>query len=679
MKKLILSIFAAIVAFSASAAFTGTIFYEENFIEMALESDVPVDGWLTKGNGLEPKGEIPRHFFMNSSGKPLDYVLITAGTDTYAMANTQFDGGAPADQWLISPKIEVPYDEFSVSFLAVAYAGKGAMQTGNNTFDVYVSEGGTEKEDFVKIGSSAVKSDQSIEFVPKSCVFCASGYKGKEIRLAFVTTGSNVGFTGFTNISLAQYAVSIGNNLTSAFVKPDQDINIDYNFYVKTPKACNYLKATLELENGKTFEQRVRKNFYSASLTSAVAVTTRVTFNKVGTLQDGETLSYKLTLEPEFEGAIPVSYTGTVVCPTISYPNNVVVEEITATGCGYCPRGTAALHYYLDTYPGTETQGKAIAIAVHGYMNHEDPMNVGVEEYLQKLMAFSFAGGYPAAMFNRGAKQMDPSAKAEVESEMDKASYSYAKINKVNVPTLGIVNEWDIYGREMTVNYSVKNAYKTLNLPLNASVVLIENGVQGFNSNYAQTNYFYSDDAANIKSTYGEWLVPYIKPFLSGGELGQHEVPASKMVYEHVARLCYPTFYGVTFNEEWEEDQYKDFEMKFKIPENVNNIKNTELVLIITDAVSNRIVASDIMPFSQFAQVTEVNEVETENISISKSDNQINVVAENGTNVEVYSIDGVKLGNYTVVGGRVEIAPAAGAVIVKASNSKETKTAKLIF
>lgn len=677
MKKLILTFCAALAVFSASAAFDGTVFYEEDFINMAIDSDVPVDGWLTKGNGLAPYGDIAPIFFKDDD-KVLDYVLLTAGQYTYAMANTIYEGGAAADQWLISPEIEVPYDDFAVSFRAVAYCAMGQMKNGQNTFDVYISEGGTEVSDFVKIGSSAVKSDTNIEFYPKDCVFCASGYKGKKVRVAFVTTGADVGFTGFTNISMAQYSVEVANNLTTSFVRPGEQMAVDYNLRMKTPLPCNYVKATLTLENGKTFETRVRKNLYASSITSAIGVVTRITFNNVGVLADGESMNYTLTIEPEFEGAIPVTFTGTINCPVYSYINNVVVEELTATGCTYCPSGIAALEYYADKYKGSETQGKTINIAVHGYVNHPDPMSEGVEEYEQKLKGLTNSG-YPAAMFNRGASQLQPTAKAEFEAEIEKASYTYAKINKVEAPVLDLEHDWDVIGREVKVNYSVKNAYKSLNLPLNAAIVLIENGVKGNNSNYAQTNYFANRTASDVTSLYGSWLVPYISKFLSGGELGQSTVPASKMVYEHVARLCYPTFYGTTISEEWNEDEYQTFDMTFKVPENIMDIKNTEVILIITDAESSKIVASDIIPYSEYTKVSEVSEVEAGNISIAKGGNQVEVVAEDGTVVEIYSLDGAKIGNYTVVGGRLDVAPAAGAVIVKASNATETKTAKLLF
>ena len=103
------------------------------------------------------------------------------------------------------------------------------------------------------------------------------------------------------------------------------------------------------------------------------------------------------------------------------------------------------------------------------------------------------------------------------------------------------------------------------------------------------------------------------------------------------------------------------------------------MILIITDAESSKIVASDIIPYSEYTKVSEVSEVEAGNISIAKGGNQVEVVAEDGTVVEIYSLDGAKIGNYTVVGGRLDVAPAAGAVIVKASNATETKTAKLLF
>lgn len=677
MKKLLLTVCSVLVALSSSATFTNTNFYEENFVKMGSDAGqiAPKDGWLTEGNGLEPKGEIPQAFYQNEeNGGWYNYILLNAGTACYAMANTCFGEGVAADQWLISPEIEVPYDNATLSFTAAAYCAMGQMPEGRNTFKVCVSEGGTDKGDFKQVMEHQVVSSRNTEIVTKNYAVAVNGYKGKKIRLAFVATGTNVGFTGFTNITLGQYMLQIRQNLSNEFVSEGEQMEVYYNFNIKTPLACSFLNGTLEM-NGETINVQSDEKPAMGNA-GTTPQTLQIDIPKLGTLKKGETMNYTLTLTPDFEGAEPSVITGTFICPEKSYLANVVVEELTATGCGYCPRGFGALQYYHEKYPGTETQGKAINIAVHSYMNHPDPMNEGVEEYCNKLSAIT-GTGLPAANFNRAVAGKDPSSKDAFEAQIAQVSYNEAKITKVEVPVLDIPDLWDVIGKEMTVTYNVKNAFNTLSRPLNASVILIEDNVQGFNANYEQTNYYYNMEASSVES----WLRPYMLKYLPGGELGVHDIPASKMVYDHVARLCYPTFYGEKIAEEWTADEDQQFSFTFKVPANVMNIEETSVVVLVSDPNNyDHIVASDVMSYKDFMKVSEVNEIGVSPLNIVKDGETIKVTGENGTAVEVYALDGTLLGSYTVNGESLTIAPAwKGLVVVKASNAVEAKAAKVIL
>ena len=73
---------------------------------------------------------------------------------------------------------------------------------------------------------------------------------------------------------------------------------------------------------------------------------------------------------------------------------NVVVEEYTGTGCGYCPRGIAGMMKLRDTFGD-----RFIGIGIHRY-NDSDPMFISKYE----RMAWS---GAPKCILNRG-NQIDP-------------------------------------------------------------------------------------------------------------------------------------------------------------------------------------------------------------------------------------------------------------------------------
>ncbi len=187
----------------------------------------------------------------------------------------------------------------------------------------------------------------------------------------------------------------------------------------------------------------------------------------------------------------------------------VIGEEGTGTWCGWCPRGAVAMEDMANKYDGF-WQG----IAVH----NGDPMVVSAyDSGLGTLI-----GGYPSALVDRGA-DIDPT---QMEDDflqrilIDPAATMTTGANYNS--TTGVLNV------SLTVDWQMaaSGAYKI-------ACVLVEDGVTGSGSGYAQTNYY--NGGGNGP--------------LSGGGVADwttagSPVPASVMVYDHVARAICPDFDG---------------------------------------------------------------------------------------------------------------------------------------
>lgn len=682
MKKIFLTIAASCAITGASYAAVSTPeFFSQDFLEMSAENDHPVDGWLTLGNNAAVQ-ELDSEYFKPEGPY---YTIINYGSMSIPFATTDFTDGSSADQWLISPEIEVPYDDATLYFEVCAYTAKGMLGDGNSDrhpYKVMVSEGGTEKSEFKTILSNEIVENATKEVTTQVRAVGFTGYKGKKIRVAFVAEGSNIGWTGFTNIHLGQYILQINDNLTPEIVSIGDTPNVDYNFKIKAPVTCPSVSATLEV-NGKTVDTKQVKKAFGSSTSYSLQIA-RFTFNRVTTITDKSGATYTLTVTPDFEGAVPTVITGSLNVAQFNYPSNVVVEEGTATGCQFCPRGIAAMEYYHDTYKGEDGKGKVIGIALHGYMNYFDPMSTGVDDYLAKIKALNRVTGLPQAIYNRATRGAWEIDKSQVETLLAQTSYNTASINKVEVP---LANEiYDLYGKTVKVNFSVKNGYDSADRNIAAAVVLIENNVKGNDSGYKQENNYYNMDASSFLSTYrgygaGEWIIPYMTKFLSGGELGDFEISFSKMTYQHVARGIFPSFFGMSLRDAWVADENRTFDLEFKFPDNVMDLDNTEAVLLITDADTNRIVASDIMPASAFLRYEDsgVSNVALPGVSICKSNGFLHIDAPQGSEAQIYNIDGVALGSYTV-NGSIELNLASkGVVVVRVSTPDGVQTSKLTF
>ena len=182
----------------------------------------------------------------------------------------------------------------------------------------------------------------------------------------------------------------------------------------------------------------------------------------------------------------------------------VVVEEATGTWCQYCPRGAVYMEMMSNKYPDFFA-----GIAVH----NNDPMTVtAYDAAMGQLIT-----GYPSALADR-MSVVDPS---QIEQPfLDRL---------VVAPTAFIIPgaTWDSSTRTLNVSISA-DFQSAANNNYKLAVVLTEDEVTGTTSAYNQSNAF------------------------SGGSLGPMggfeslpiPVPASQMVYDHVARNLVPSFSG---------------------------------------------------------------------------------------------------------------------------------------
>lgn len=191
--------------------------------------------------------------------------------------------------------------------------------------------------------------------------------------------------------------------------------------------------------------------------------------------------------------------------PVVPAAGKVVVgEEATGTWCPWCVRGTVFMDRFEQDYGPYW-----IGIAVH----NGDPMVVA--DYDAGIGGL--VGGYPSALVDRGS-DVDPSA-------MTNDFFSRLQV----APTALITNSatWDPGTRVLDVTVTA-DFQSGANDQYKLACVLVEDGVTGTDAGYAQANAYAGG---------------------GNGPMGGYEnlpspVPASQMVYDHVARAIQPAFLG---------------------------------------------------------------------------------------------------------------------------------------
>lgn len=188
--------------------------------------------------------------------------------------------------------------------------------------------------------------------------------------------------------------------------------------------------------------------------------------------------------------------TFTLVAAQAAPHRAVLVEEGTGTWCQWCPRGAVFMDKYNSLYPDL-----FIPIAVHN--GSTDPMLL--TEY-DKFMAFP---AFPNSRVNR-TDDIDPSATEgpfldEIGITPDAKLTAGARFDEAT--------------KKLDVSVEVEFLQNTTG-QFYVTAVLTEDSVTGTASGYNQAN-AYANNAAGV---------------MGGYELLPNPVPASKMIYDHVAR-----------------------------------------------------------------------------------------------------------------------------------------------
>ena len=190
----------------------------------------------------------------------------------------------------------------------------------------------------------------------------------------------------------------------------------------------------------------------------------------------------------------------------------VIGEEATGTWCGWCPRGAVALNWMDKEYKGY-WQG----IAVHNGDPMADPdYDNGMAPYI---------GGYPSGLVDRGP-------------DIDPSNFKQDFLQRIVVApkgeiTNGAVLNGNILQVSLTVEFqsSVSGSYKL-------ACVIVEDSVTGTSPQYYQANSYSGGGAGPLIDVDGtDWAN------MPGN------VPATSMIYRHVARSIAPSFTGELLSE----------------------------------------------------------------------------------------------------------------------------------
>ena len=569
-------------------------------------------------------------------------------------SNSSTEEGGSADEWLVSPVIylEDAPDKMMLAFDVLSFGAEADPK-----FEVYASTDGDSRDDFSSQALYVGRTTNSMKtLVTKRIYKAVSGISSATTHLAFVNKSRNAQILGFYDIELSEYILDVQNQIKGHFSEP-ADIPVEIEVGIMTPEPCEGFTAVLSCDG----EEQVYTT--SKQLGSSYTVT-QVNFDNPLHLDYNQSLTYTITITPNYEGATPAVYTYDMSC-TQGYPPTCVEEEGTATWCGWCIRGIAGIKQFSDEYGD-----RFIGIAVHG---EADPMYQ--ENYISHLKSECGITGFPMASFNRTVTG-DPYNRETVESILSKPVGYTVDIKKVEYN--------DDSNHRVSVTYAPKLAFDTNSADITAAVVVVEDGVIGNNMEWNQTNYYSGYNQEQIENSYGKGAWEYFRQYCDK----QSVIPYPLMRYDHVARGIFNSFngggQGAALPASWKQDTEQEFTLSFDMPlqteGGVQNWENTHIIVLLIDNGTGRVLNAA----ETGADKYETSGVDTctlgNSADIYRVGDSLYVSLEGSGKLEVFNTYGYLVYSMPVQGNqRLDTSAFSGPVILRLSRGNDSYVKKMIF
>lgn len=516
---------------------TAQVFFEQDF-ENGIEPMTLIDV-----DGFTPHPNVAAYPDAWNAVNP----AFGNGTNV-AVSNSWYSPAGAADDWMITPAIEITNENTVVSWSA-----KAQDASFPDGYEVLVSTTGNEVADFTDVIFSTAA--EVTEFTERSAAL--GDYVGQTIYIAWRNNSNDKFLLLVDDIkveAIQALAVSATAFSTTQYHQIFDDVEIITTITNDGANTINTLDVTwtdgtstytdnltdLGLGNGQSIDYAHSTTFMP---TAAITYDIQVTISN----PNGET-------DDETDNVVDGRISAVSVVPV----KRMVLEEGTGSWCGWCPRGFVAMEDLIAQYPET-----FIGIAVH----NGDPM--AFAEYDNNIGL----SGYPSCNADRVLLDVGVST-------ADFQSYYNQLTQRVSPASVDATAAFDPATGEVTIE--AKATFRTLidDLDMRMNVVILEDSIQGSGSGYNQAN-FYSFQSQNI-------------PLVGAGldwQAAPNPILAGDMYYNHVARAIIGGYFGENvFPDNVTADQEVTQTYTYTVPASYNPELMSAVVMLIdgnTGAIVN--------------------------------------------------------------------------------------------
>ena len=292
--------------------------------------------------------------------------------------------------------------------------------------------------------------------------------------------------------------------------------------------------------------------------------------------------------------------TGFLITLKDKKPVTPVIEEFTGTWCGWCPRGMVGMEKVHEQYGD-----QVVQIAAHS----GDVM--AINDYQSVISTFT--EGYPNSITDR-RYMADPS----FSSLQEVLKMSFARLTQASI---ALSAEWDSEEQKGVVfNTTTRFAYSEEGGKYGIAYVLVEDGLKGTGSNWAQANYYSGNGTGEMA-----WW-------------GKQGSSVSGVEYNHVVVAAWSALNGVdgSVDPVIDADTPQEYSYTASIESKslIQDKTKLKAIVLLIDRVSGQIVNAAQSPISDYG--TGIETVRD---------------AQRAANSEIYDLSGRQITNHRLTKG----------------------------
>ncbi len=591
-----------------------------------------------EGDHLTPTADMQSLGF-DVDNQPWNFSIHESETssDYCAAATSMYADAGRSDDWMVIPQLEIPDEYVTLTFKAQNYRQAKADRLKvlvwecEENFNVLSSDIMARfKQEAKVVFDEALTPGASEEGLAGDWTDYAvslSAYSGKKVYIAFLNDNDHQSMVFVDDVAVLREMKFFLSLTNASSVVNQERITISGTLTANAEnEVFTSAKLTLKDHTGAVIDQLT-----ATGLSLAKGDKYAFTFDKPLPLEKG--IANKCVIAVEVN-----DYTDDVTCTiknlAFEPEKRVVLEEVTGVTCGNCPQGILAIEE-LKTLYGDQV----IPVSIHTYTG--DPFAAGLEGY----SAYLGLNAAPSAMVHRSGIISYPMGEDLLTGDYtfsngytlwkDLVAKEFEVPADAEISAEYRINEDGTFDLPVTIKY----ALDAHNLNLNIFMVMLEDGIKSY-----QDNYF----ASNSDPIFGEWG--------QGGKYGQSTV--YDVIHNDMARACWGTSYngtaGLLPQSMTAGESYTAQLSTFDLPENIDIIENTKVVVMMIDGNTNKLVnAVCVKPTTD----TAIGSVSGASCTVTARDGHVQVDAPGECTAKVYAVDGTLLGQAS---GRDNLTIATG-------------------